>query len=259
PIWAEDFDPYAGPTPIAVLIQTNPWASVLDADTPLVVVYENGEVIFVKRVDGKYGYQHTTLTEDGLKQFRKDLEPVVSLGDLRPWYSMTPQATDQPISMFYLRNQERVATSRVYGLRVPGTGAMAYTHLPNSPKPDVPPIALRRLHKRLYRGDFPGGSAWTPKYIEVMFSNYDNAPDASIQWPTDWPGLDSERALKRGDSYSIFLDIDMVPKLSEFLKNRNPKGAIELGGKKWGLSTRAVFPREPVWRKALWGVADENQ
>lgn len=39
------FDPHSGPRPLIVWIQTDPWAMVLDADTPLLSLYEDGTMI----------------------------------------------------------------------------------------------------------------------------------------------------------------------------------------------------------------------
>jgi hypothetical protein len=86
-----------------------------------------------------------------------------------------------------------------------------------------------------------------------MIWPYEYAPDVSITWPKNWPGLDSKRAIKRGDSYSIFLDGIMFPELQKFLKTRKEKGAVKIGDKKWAVSFRYVFPSEPMWRKAFEG------
>ena len=43
---AVEFHPFDGPKPVAVLIQTDPWAIVIGADSPRVAVYEDRMVIF---------------------------------------------------------------------------------------------------------------------------------------------------------------------------------------------------------------------
>jgi hypothetical protein len=259
PATADEFNPYEGPVPIAVFIQSSPWTDVVGAETPRVVIYENGEVIFQKKVDEQFVYHHVVLDEDALAKVRDELRPVLALKDLKPRYNMAPKVTDQPTAMFYLRDGERARTSRVYGLKAPGTKLPAYTVFPDAPKPDVPPVELRKLHKRLYRGEFPKSEAWAPKFIEVLLWDYSYAPEPSIVWPKEWPSLESDRAVQRGDSYSIFLDASLLPKLQEFRASRKPRGAVELGGKKWALSARYVFPGEPIWRKALWGDAEEQE
>src|SRR5947207_13395630 len=45
---APAFDPYAGPKPLAVWIQTDPWLGVIGSDVPRAVLYEDGELVFIK-------------------------------------------------------------------------------------------------------------------------------------------------------------------------------------------------------------------
>jgi hypothetical protein len=86
-----------------------------------------------------------------------------------------------------------------------------------------------------------------------MIWAYDYAPDVSIHWPKDWPGIDSPSTLKRRDAYSIFLPGAEIPRLRDFLKTQKEKGAVEIGGKKWAVSVRNAFPSEPTWSKAFRG------
>lgn len=53
-----DFNPFERSKPIAVLIQTDPWAMVIGADTPRIAVYEDGEMIFLKKSSNKASYHH---------------------------------------------------------------------------------------------------------------------------------------------------------------------------------------------------------
>lgn len=84
-----------------------------------------------------------------------------------------------------------------------------------------------------------------------MLWPYEYAPDASIRWPMEWPGLDSPQASRRGDSYSIYLPGKSLDDLRAFLGTRREKGAVEVGGKKWAASHRYVFPSEPTWSRAF--------
>jgi hypothetical protein len=80
-----------------------------------------------------------------------------------------------------------------------------------------------------------------------MIWGYEYAPDKSIYWPKNWPGLKSPNTLRRGDSYSIFLPGKEIPKLVDLLAKQKEKGAVEIDGKKWAVSIRYTFPSEPVW------------
>jgi hypothetical protein len=84
-----------------------------------------------------------------------------------------------------------------------------------------------------------------------MLGDYRDAPK-SISWPAGWPLLDSDRAIKRhSDAYSIFMDYSQLPALDKFLAKIGERTAVKIGGKKFSVSTRDVFPSEPTWRKVF--------
>jgi hypothetical protein len=248
-----EFDPFEGPKPLAVFIQTDPWAMVIDSDTPRVAVYEDGTVIFWKESSRNGNYRRKQLSPVELSEFKKQLAPVTTLKDLKQFYSLRPHVTDQPEARFYVGEGERQLVTTVYGLRATDTNSSAQNRFPDKSKPDDVPGQLLQLHRFLCSIDYRDSDEWTPRFVEVMIWPYEYAPDASIIWPKDWPDLNSNRAIKREDSYSIFLDGTMLPELQKFLKTRKVKGAVKIGGKKWAISCRPVFPSEPTWRKAFEG------
>lgn len=256
PATAAPFEPFAGATPIAILIQTDPWSMVIGSDTPRVAIYETGEVIFAKKVGDSLAYHHVRLSPKELKELRGRIKPLIEVKNLKPWYDLAPGVTDQPEAIFYLRDGEREVATSVYGLMAKGTELPAYTRFAGGPEATPPPDGLLKVHRFLTALDFPKSTEWIPEYLEVMLWDYSYAPESSIVWPKEWPALESDRTTRRGDSYSIFLDGTLLPKLREFLSTRNQKGAVEVSGKKWAASYRFVFPGEPVWRRALGEAAN---
>jgi len=243
------FHPFDGPTPIAVLIETNPWAMVMGADTPRVAVYDNGQVIFAKEQNKRLQYYELTLDSQALKELRAQLSTLFSVRDLKPSYELT-SSTDQPEAKFYLSDRKRVLVSSVYGLA--STSNSSRDRFAAAEKTGVP-RELLIFYRWLLEIDSPQRKVWTPKYVEVMFWDYSYAPQPSIDWPHDWPSLESDQAFKRGDSFSIFLDGRLQPQLVAFLATRSEKGAVKIGGKKMAASYRYTFPGEPTWRKAFTG------
>jgi len=171
---------------------------------------------------------------------------LAAFGDyskLKRYYDLAPNVTDLPETKIYLSLEETEFVTCVYGLTVPDTDFPAY--------PDELPRTIRDLHSYLSSLDFADAKPWELPYVEVMIWGYDYAPDESIHWPKDWPGLDSPSSIKRGDAYSIFLPGKELLKLREFLKTRKEKGAVEIDGKKWAVSFRYTFPSEPIWFEAF--------
>jgi hypothetical protein len=245
---AADFKPFDGPKPVAVLIQSDPWAMVVGADTPRVAIYEGGEVIFAKKINETLAYHHTTLDEVAFADLLRQMRSVAAVKTLKARYDIAG-LTDQPEAMFYLRDGARELTTVVYGLWDPETKSPLYANLPGNR--EAPPNELLQLHKWLCALDSAKSEPWVPKYVEAMLWSYSYAPDPSIHWPKDWPSLKSDRAITRQSGHSIFLDGAVLPKLQKFLTTRKEKGAIELDGKKWAVVYRYTFPSEPTWRAAF--------
>lgn len=244
-----EFQPYAGPKPIAVLIQTDPWLLMMGSDTPRVAIYEDGTVIFAKRVDKRLAYHRGTLDKAGLKKVREQIDAVLSRSDVRASYNIRPNATDQSEAKFYLSDGRKQMTTTVYGLMAPNTELPGYTQFPRGTKARIPPRQVFALHRWICSLDIADSKEWTPSYVEVMF--WDDSPEASetTDWPKGWPALDSPRAVKRGDQYSVFLDGSSLPEFRKFRESR--PGRVAISGKKMSMSYRLAFPSEPIWQEAF--------
>jgi hypothetical protein len=247
---AETFDPFAGPRPIAVLIETNPWAMVIGSDNPRLALYEDGEIIFARETEKSISYHHRKLEPTTLKNFQEQIESVARLEELKRHYRLV-SSTDQPSTSLYLKGNAKEVVTSIYGLTCARSARSVQPSSPAMPKPDELPSALVNLHKLLCGVDLPESDPWTPRFVEVMLWDYSYAPDKSIPWPKEWPDFNSDRAIKRGDSFSIFLDGTELPRLKEFIANRPRRGAVELDGKKWAVQARYTFPSESVWRAAF--------
>jgi hypothetical protein len=254
---ALDIDPFKGPKPIVVLIQTDPWLMVIGSDTPMVTIYDDGQLVYLKAdMDKRHSLFHKRLSDDEFATIKKE----ISAGDyskLKRYYDLTPSVTDQPETKIYLDLDGQAFVTSVYGLRVFDTKLPAYASSGGNQKPDALPKAIKDLHAYLTSLCFADAKPWEPLYVEVMIWGYDYASDESIHWPKEWSGLESPGTFKRGDSYSIFLPGTQIPRLRAFLKTQKEKGAVEIGGKKWAVSFRYTFPSEPVWSKAFRGNAAE--
>lgn len=239
---AATFDPFVGPKPIAVLIDQDPWLMVIGSDTPRVAIYESGEVVFIKKVDAGYAYHVVKLAPAALTSLEKVWLPLMEFKSLKRHYSLSDW-TDQRTAFLYLRRGNREVATSAYGLGCANASRQKF----DKPLPDEFLESVRELCAL----NFQQSMSWTPRYVEVMLWDYSYAPGPSTKWPADWPSLNSERARKRGDSYSIFLDGSQLSRLRAFLKAQQEKGAVELAGKKWAVSYRMTFPNEPMWHKAF--------
>jgi hypothetical protein len=220
--------PAADAEPVIVYIETDPWAMVIGSDSPRFVLYDDGTVIY--RTDA--GYQAANL----MATYSAALAAKVNLAGIKDYTDYT-NATDQPSSIIIDFRDQMAAVA--YGA--------TSRHRDRGDRSDrlLTMITLLREYQN------PDAKPWEPEAIEVMIWPYEYAPEASIIWPAEWPGLDHPATVQRGDSYSLFVPISEKGALLAFLETRERRGAVELGGRKWAVSLRTPLPREARWMRGM--------
>lgn len=242
---ATDFNPFAGPEPLLVVIESNPWSMVLGADSPRLAIYENGDAIFVDSDKNGEGYRFKRLSSQEVENVRQQASKVFRGTELKHQYDMRG-TTDQPVAEFYFHDARGFVATDVVGLECGSSK-------PNPWERNIapPPQALLDLNASLCSMNFPGSEKWSPPYAEVMMWDYNYAPGKSVPWPKAWPGLESSRTIRRGEDYSIFMDGAELPQLGAFVHGIPQKSAVSIDGRKMSISIRIPLPSEPVWRRAL--------
>ena len=218
------------PGPLVVLLDSDPWATVIGSGSPTFALYEDGTVI----QQTANGFSTTRLTDQELKRFLGRL----NLQALSQSYGRfeAENATDQPDQDLLVYGDERPVFVSVYG-----------SLKDNNIRARIPK-EVNAAYDMLTQFKHPKSRAWLPENIEVMIWPYENAPEPSVRWPQEWPGLDDSKTVKRGDdSFSIFMPSQKLVELRAFLKRRNEKGAFEIDGQKWAASIRFPFPHEKLW------------
>ena len=218
------------PMPLVVLRESNPWAGVIASDSPAFALYADGTVIY--RTEA--GYKSVRL--DGTAQ--AGLLRSLALADLSRAAGRyeASNATDQPDADLLLYAGDKPFYISVYGGM---TDASVRGQLP---------AAIVAAYDILRGFARPDARDWMPDRIEVMIGPYEYAPEPSIIWPKDWPGLDDPTTRKRHeDQYSLYLPATDLEALRKFLANRHERGAVLIGGKKWSVGLRLPFAHEELW------------
>ena len=230
----------------------------------MVALYETGQVIYVRKDRGKYVYYSCMLDGARLAEFKRDIAAAVGLNALKPYYSLAPNVTDQPIAEYYMDAGEVSKATEIYAF--PADQRLAvYTVMPGETKPDVIPAQLTTLDSYLRNIDSPLCISWNPQYIEVVAwpagDKYASQIAAPVSWPADWPGTNSDHAIAHSHDgmYSIYLDSKELPKLKKLLAPIRKGGAMMFEGKKWFLTYRPVLPGEPIWREAFEKIEEQQQ
>lgn len=217
--------------PVLVLVEVDPWLMVIGSDSPKFALYDDGLVIYRAGAS----YKQARLDAAQIKAIRDGVRVGALACHIGSYVAST--ASDQP--------EESIFVGRGGGL----SGISVYGALKGDKAREKIPAPIVEAFDRLSTYSNADAQDWLPANIEVMVWPYEYAPDQSIIWPTKWPGLNASGSVTRGDGYSLFVPSSDYNELTDFLKTRRTKGAVEIGGKKWAVSLRFPFPQESSWMR----------
>jgi len=170
-----DLAPSTGPTPIAVVLQAGGWLTI-GADRPLLIIYDDGQVISRTSAPATRTYLHTHLSDAELRTITQQLVSFGDYSQLERVYDLTVFATDQPHTMISLHLEGKTFTTTVHGLRLSETRRPTYSRFQHS---DRLPTLLKDLYEYLIGLDFPEAQPWRPASMESSRFMF---PGASIWW-----------------------------------------------------------------------------
>ena len=230
-------------TPIAVLIEHNPWLMVIGADTPRVELFEDGTLIQMQETKaGEPQLFVSRLTPAEMTQVRGALGPSWTFWRLKDAYNTAPNVTDLVTTELVVAKGKQFKRIQVYGYAPEDWKPPAYTVFASREAPDKLPGEFDRICKLLVRLKPRNVVPWQPRYVEVMIWPYEHSPEQPMEWPKKWPQLTDPMTFQRDDSYSLILPGSSLPDLREFLKQRGERQAVAIGGKKWSIAYRPVMP-----------------
>ncbi len=242
-----EFNPHEGPQPIAVMMESDPWLIVIGSDLPSFVLYEDGRAIYLKKEGNHLQFVTKMLVATELREAKRRLAALIPSKPVEPFYDLKPNVTDLPTTSFFLAIDGKRLVTSIRAMNPVKDDSSLWKRLAASRKTKYPPAEIARLRALIGSFSFRGEQKWVPKYVEVMLTPYENAPQESIHWPKEWPGINSATSRQRREQYSIFVNGDLKPAIVRFLGTAKEQGAVEVGGKGWAVSLRDTFPSEPVW------------
>lgn len=213
--------------PVIVLIEYDPWAMAIGADTPTFALYEDGTVIYKDLQNGTNLSIKLSLVE------KEDLLSQLNIGEEifnLPENINTSDWTDQPtISLTIFGVKEK--TISVYGALRDDDDAR-----------DNTPESFIELYDKIVNYKNENAKEWLPEKIEVMVWDYSHSRGKSLKWPGDWPDLDDANTVDRGGMFSIYLDNKYYNDLLSLLRRLKDRQSVEINGKKFTVQLRFPFP-----------------
>ena len=224
------FDPFCGPRPIAVILDTSPWAPARRTELPTIAVYADRSMI---RHDGNH-YLMSYLSKkefsellDHLEACHKGPDRVGPLGGI---------GVDVP--------QRRVFVE--HGTKVTVCGADITRFTSDEPLL-VPFVELCRYLEELPQA---GAVPWQPRYVE-LFCRRARRGFNVMPWPPDWPRCGDPQFCgdPRADGYFfVYLQGNDALQAEAFAWLYV---SFYLDGRKYGMIVRSVFPQESTWLRAF--------
>ena len=214
--------------PLVVFTETDPWTMVIGSDVPSFVIYETGQIIYKQIENKQLKFYEVTFGKSDIQKIIKSLGITNSIYKL-PDYTEASYATDQPDNELII-NLDSSKIIRVYG--DVGTDTKARNATPKEFLEIYDNIRKYRNNKAI---------EWLPDKIEVMFWDYDYAPNKR-PWIVGYPDLNSNTTIKRGDDYSVFIDKKDYDEFKKYYSSMGEKEAVEINGKKMAIAYRLPFP-----------------
>jgi hypothetical protein len=233
-----------------VVLERNPWLDVIGSDSPTFALYDDGTIVYANAEPAPDARFFTRKVADA-KKLTQELVPF-DIASLAARHELST-ATDQITTVLWTPSKQIV----IYGdWRKPrDTDGSSHPEMQDFVAREKKlwesfPVALRQALLRVDEQRKLAGSPWLPRHVEVMFWPYEYAPDESITWPRDWPGLRSKGTKTRGEgSYSVYLPSAKLVELRRFLATRKERGAVSIDGKKMAAAYRFPFPGEAAWMR----------
>jgi hypothetical protein len=215
-----------------------PVVSWTDWGTAKFPLYSDGTIIAADR-KSKSGLAATLLGPDELRAALSAVSAKETFWLLDSKYRLTERSEQQ---------------LNIVSVRVPGREhykVSVYGRLkPRSNEDSKPPPAFTEFVETLSALIPEKMQPWDPGYVEILWGDYDYAPDRSLRWPSEWPGFDS--SLVRPMTNAVIQKImifpsSKLPELDAFLARRLERGAILISGRKMSASYRWPLPGEKRW------------
>ena len=218
--------------PVIALYQKDPWAMVLGAEIPSLVIYADGTVLRAAPSPPRLVEGRITRIPTG------DLEALLAA---EPAHSSTTMATDQPTVTILVDTPKGWLVRSVYGLNGEGRPTFSRSATPPSPAFLDALATLRELK-------VVGARDYVPEQIEIMLWGYEHSPVAPAPWPASIPAPPPRAPPPHGVIHHVVAG-SLLGDFDRFRATLGSRQAVAFAGHKWSVSRRVLVPADAYLRK----------
>ena len=216
--------------PVVSLIETNPWLMVIGSDVPTIAIYESGYVIYRRVENRQMKYFFVKLDFEQTQELIFELGITDELMEI-PEFIQASDRTSQPRNILTLVFED-IVQKMVYGDLRNDSEARART-----------PAEFLVVFDNLIAYKNENEKPWMPDYIEVMLSDFSHSIEIPVEWPREWPDLNSETTVQRHKMlYSVYIHQSEFQKFIELISSLLIRHAVKVNGRMFSVSYRLPFP-----------------
>lgn len=217
----DNFDSEYG-KPLVVFRETKPEPMILNSIIPDFVLYENGQILYRLPDRNKIVFNEVLLKKREVKRF------LLSLGITKDLIKL-----DDNILASYTKSENDCSLTINIGKtkKISVHGSLSDI--------DVrfhTPYPFLRVYDKIKSYRKNSAKEWSPKKIEVFFSDYNDALNIR-PWIKGFPDLNSRTTTKHdNDSYSVFIDRDKFNEFFNYYSSMGDRQAVSINDRKMSIS-----------------------
>lgn len=226
---AQGLGPSPSDEPFLVLVQTNPWRSVIGSDSPALVLYSSGWAL---QATDSVPFLAGKVSSATLATLRAAVE-APSFSDLDSVYREGPY-TDAPTIVLFVRHSDCPQVVSVYA-----AGTL------DNPSGHVP-AAFAGVMERLAKVSLVDPTPWRPARTEFLLEETGQTGDP-LTWPQGWPA-----PVRYPGFYIAYLSPEQVRPLLSWLSSRSDRPIWLRDEQRFSpLGFHYIFPGEAQWMRAV--------
>jgi hypothetical protein len=208
----------------------------------LMLIYEDGEVMFRPEITGKFF--HGTIRSEEMQSFRKFCTALEKSAGLKEHYELSV-VSDQSQTTYTIPFTYSPCQFSVSGLsrKAPYVTTEEFA----TDKRNWPPATLLRLHHWFCQVKPQQVETWSAKDCRVLLSPAE-VQQPALEWQADWPDLSSPQSYTYDEVHAIYLTEEIAEQARHTLQGSE---FVKLGGATYRFRLQPTLMDDPSLQAAV--------